>query len=150
MEAIALFISEKFYHVFLAVLGVYVIVRIKNRHSDKKRLVYFTAAISVFLTYIGAVLIIEKKLPYALLPLVIAAVIAGAYFFLRRQWPFRLACAGCGKRLDFMTVIADDRNQCADCLASQEAKAATDAPVPVNGEVSDPPAESDESAESEQ
>jgi len=120
LENLALFVSENFYKVFLILLGVYVVIKIRNRHSDQKRKVYFSLAVGVFLVYTGAIFPVEGKLPYWILPVIMAAVAAGLIFYISRIWPFRLSCGECGGRLNTMTVLGDDRNLCASCLALRD------------------------------
>ncbi|MBI9101931.1 MAG: hypothetical protein JEY99_05910 [Spirochaetales bacterium] len=133
MESVIQFILEKFYYVFLGLLGAYVIIKFRNRHSNKKRILFFVLAIGVFVVYTGTILIHEAILPQWTFLLICLAAIGGAAYFIRKFWIFRMDCSTCGKRMDWNTIVTDDRNLCSECLdAALEAEDGVDAPAEAN------------------
>lgn len=120
MEQINQFIAEKFYYLFLGTLAVYIIMRMKNPNSSKKRQVVFYLAIGVFLLYTSAILPIQDLVPQWFTIVVAIAVVAGETYILRRNWFFKRKCVVCDTTLDWNTTLMDDRNTCADCLAKEE------------------------------
>ena len=120
MEQINSFIAEKFYYGFLGVLAVYIIMRMRNKHSILKRKVVFTLAIGVFLAYTAAILPLQGVMPHGATLIIFAAIIAGEFYLIRKQWIFKRNCVVCGTQLDWNTTLMDDRNTCADCLIKAE------------------------------
>ena len=142
MSAVIQLIVDRFYYIFLGLLGAYVIVKIRNRHSDRKRRIFFILAIGVFLIYTGAIMIMQEILPSWTLGIVVLGVIAGEVYFLRKNWHFKMDCVKCGKRMDWGSIITDDRNLCHDCLSAAEESGAAET-------VQESPDTPDEEAEGE-
>ncbi len=120
MQELAAFMVDKFYYVFLGCMALYVLIKIRYKNSDKKRRIFFILGLGIFLTYTGAITVIEGILPQWTLPVIILIAIGGMAFFIRKFWLFRMTCASCSNKMDWTTIITDDRNLCTDCLGKLE------------------------------
>ncbi|AEC01274.1 8-oxo-dGTP diphosphatase [Parasphaerochaeta coccoides] len=108
------FLAENYLWIIIAILAVNMTQR-KYPGTDKKRRATVYIALGALLLNISAVFVLQNEMTHWLVA-VAAIILLVAGFFLRKWvWPFRLHCAGCGKRMDYAHVVGHDDNLCTSC-----------------------------------
>jgi len=109
---------------WIAGLGIWplVVVLVPNlmfrrfgQAAGEKRKASLYQAIAVFLITTLAAFIVERELTDTYFYAGLVVILLALVIFRKKTFPYRLNCAGCGKRLDIKTIYFMDNNLCADC-----------------------------------
>ena len=108
LHSITLFFSKNIFYLLLAVMALNMFQRRYQPYAQKKRMATL---------YLG-ILIVNFKLPEALILPLAAGVILLGYVKREHVLPFRLNCRQCGRRMSSKRVLFFDDNTCDACAGS--------------------------------
>jgi hypothetical protein len=118
LHSITLFLSKNIFYLLLAVLALNMFQRRYHQYAQKKRMATLYLGILILVFMVGTILIVNFKLPEALILPLAAVVILLGYVKREHVLPFRLNCRQCGRRMSSKRILFFDANTCDACAGS--------------------------------